>query len=72
MGTELDEAWGRINAMGGTIVDDRDDYGRGRNHAINQALAIIEELGGKDPATARKRFDEMVAKFRPLYEPHSG
>jgi hypothetical protein len=52
--TPLDQAWERINALGGTTKE-YDDFGRGINHAVDQALAIIEELGGSDPAPKRAK-----------------
>lgn len=45
----LNEAHRRVNALGG-YVDPDDKYGAGINDAITKALAIIEELGGSDPA----------------------
>ena len=65
--TELDEVWERVNAMGGTIVDEFDEFGRGRNHAINTVLAIIEEFGGKDPAPTRARIEELKGAFMRKY-----
>lgn len=50
--TALDIAWEQINALGGT-VGEYDDYGKGINHAVEQALFIIEELGGSDPLSKR-------------------
>jgi hypothetical protein len=44
----LDMAWGEINAIGGT-ADVHDRYGAGINRAVEEALAIIERLGGRDP-----------------------
>lgn len=40
------------DAIGGAC-DDGDDFGRGVNHAVGQALRIIEALGGRDPARRR-------------------
>lgn len=57
--SELDEAWERINALGGTGA--RNDFDSGVIHAVGQALLIIEELGGKDPAPARARVKELMA-----------
>jgi hypothetical protein len=39
----LDIAWERINALGGKVTE-YDDFGRGSNHAVEQALDIIDEL----------------------------
>ena len=50
--TNLDLAWEKINALGGTTTE-YDDFGKGINHAVEQALFIIEELGGTDPAPKR-------------------
>ncbi len=44
----LDTAWATINALGGPHGE-YDDFGRGINHTVEQALHIIEELGGMDP-----------------------
>lgn len=44
----LDLAWERINALGG-FADPDDKRGNGVNWAVERALNIIEELGGKDP-----------------------
>lgn len=49
----LDEAWAQINSIGGTHRTG-DRYGEGLNAAVGQALACLESLGAKDPAT-RKR-----------------
>jgi hypothetical protein len=56
--SELDDAWERINALGGKP---RNDFEAGVNHAVEQALTIIEELGGKDPAPARARILAAMA-----------
>lgn len=50
--TPLDLAWEKINALGGTTTE-YDDFGKGINHAVDQALFIIEELGGSDPCVKR-------------------
>jgi hypothetical protein len=44
--TELDLAWERINALGGL---ENSEF----NRAINDALDVIEELGGRDPIARR-------------------
>lgn len=44
----LDKAWNDINALGGRCGE-YDDYGKGINYAVGQALSIIEDLGGMDP-----------------------
>lgn len=44
----LDQAWYKINALGGTCGE-YDDFGKGINNAVEQALFIIEDLGGRDP-----------------------
>lgn len=49
---KLDLAWERINAIGGH-AGEYDDFGKGINHAVEQALMIIEELGGSDPLPKR-------------------
>lgn len=48
----LDQAWERINALGGSIRVPN-DYEQGYVHAVEQALLIIEELGGSDPLPKR-------------------
>lgn len=48
----LNTAWGNIAAIGGS-VSEYDDFGKGINHAVEQALFIIEELGGQDPLKPR-------------------
>lgn len=50
--TALDLAWEKINALGGK-ASEYDDFGRGINHAVDQALSIIEDLGGSDPLPKR-------------------
>jgi hypothetical protein len=50
--TAIDLAWEKVNALGGTHGE-YDDFGRGINNAVEQALFIIEELGGSDPAARR-------------------
>lgn len=46
----LDTAWDRINCLGGTF-ESHDQYGAGYVKAIDEALSIIEALGGRDPHT---------------------
>jgi hypothetical protein len=48
--SDLDRAWGYIAKLGG---HDRNttSYAEGFNDGINAALAQIESLGGRDPAT---------------------
>lgn len=46
----LDAAWERINALGG-YSDPADLEGRGYGRALDEVLAIIEALGGRDPVT---------------------
>lgn len=64
MENPLDLAWEKINAIGGTCGQ-YDDFGKGINHAVEQALFIIEELGGADPlpkrAAARQQVNEIMA-----------
>ncbi len=43
---QLDQIHERIDALGGRATD---DYDRGANDAIRDALRIIEEAGGMDP-----------------------
>ena len=43
---QLDQIHERIDALGGRATD---DYDRGANHAISDALLIIESFGGMDP-----------------------
>jgi len=57
----LDTAWGKINALGGTVTE-YDDFGRGINHAVSQALDIIEELGGQDPLKRREGAQDELSK----------
>ncbi len=47
MSEPLNEAWRQINAQGGV---GEHEYDHGYVAAINDALAIIEKLGGRDPA----------------------
>ncbi len=52
----LDQAWEAINGM----VDDPQarnlsSYEEGYRDAIDEALAIIERLGGQDPTAAKER-----------------
>ena len=51
MSHELNLAWERINALGGTA---NDDHSRGYVEAIDAALEIIEGLGGQDPAALKE------------------
>lgn len=44
----LNQAWKQINALGGYVAPD-DAHGQGYSKAINDALAIIEALGGRNP-----------------------
>lgn len=50
--TKLDEAWERVNALGGTAHSEAD---RIAGQTIDRVLRIIEELGGEDPAPKRFR-----------------
>ena len=43
--TALDDAWDEINALGGYVAPG-DVAGAAYNAAVNDALAIIEKLGG--------------------------
>lgn len=43
---KLDLAWQRIGALSGK---NRNDFESGCNHAVEQALLILEELGAMDP-----------------------
>lgn len=52
----LDEAHGRINAIGGYAAAD-DEFGKGVNSAVEQALDILEKLGARDPAIRRLEVD---------------
>ena len=45
---KLDKLHGEINAIGG-YAGEYDDFGKGSNHAVEQALFKIEEAGGMDP-----------------------
>ena len=47
--SELDQASEKISSIGG-YAGEYDDFGKGGNYAVEQALAIIESLGGMDPA----------------------
>ena len=47
----LDKAWERINALEGHYLSD--EVSRAYDKAIDQALAIIEDLGGRDPSTRK-------------------
>lgn len=46
--TPLDEAWAEINALGGYVAPD-DERAQGYSDALNDALAILERLGARDP-----------------------
>lgn len=48
----LNEAWARINALGGRDSGDSIEDGAFAE-AISRALAVIESLGGHDPAEKR-------------------
>jgi hypothetical protein len=50
----LDNAWDRINALGGTSSA-RDDWSAGYNSGVDAALLIIEELGGMDPLIRKQQ-----------------
>lgn len=54
----LDAAWEKINALGGT-VGEYDDFGRGINHAVEQATGIIEDIGGMDPLKRKQGADAI-------------
>lgn len=58
--TPLDEAWERINALGGISED---DFDLGINFAICEALKIIEDLGGVDPAPVRAQMAQDNSRF---------
>lgn len=58
--TDLDLAWERINALGGSAAD---DIGKSRNFAICEALKIIEDLGGVDPAPKRDEYRQANSQF---------
>jgi hypothetical protein len=45
---KLDKLHGEINAIGG-YAGEYDDFGKGTNHAVEQALFKIEDAGGMDP-----------------------
>ena len=42
----LDQAWENINSLGGAPTD---EYERGFNDAIGEALEVIEKMGGMNP-----------------------
>lgn len=48
----LDIAWERINALGGYVAPG-DVAGKAANDTVGEALKIIEDLGGRDPAQVR-------------------
>lgn len=48
----LDTAWAQINALGGT-AEPGDEAGAAVNRNVDQALALIEALGGRDPLKRR-------------------
>lgn len=54
--TLLDLAWEQINAIGGACADS-DVTGCAVNETVRQALAIIEGLGGSDPAPKRPKIE---------------
>lgn len=55
--TPLDLAWEEINALGGLPSTEAESY---YNRAINDALALIEALGGSDPAPKRARLERAA------------
>lgn len=61
--TPLDLAHERINALGGWY-DKKDPYDRGYHDAIQQALDIIEDLGGKDPLVLRAEIAGLRERIR--------
>ena len=56
----LDQAWGRINSLGGTYLPG-DLVAKAHVDAIGAALAIIEELGGMDPL--QRNLDPRTPEF---------
>lgn len=53
MDNPLDKVWEKINALGGTYsVGDLESTGYCK--AIDDALAIIEDLGGQDPLQVKR------------------
>jgi hypothetical protein len=61
--TLLDLAHERINALGGWY-DKEDAYDRGYHDAIQQALDIIEDVGGKDPLALRAEIAGLRERIR--------
>ncbi len=53
---DIDLAWEQINSLGGTPVCTHDHV---YNLAVNDALRIIESLGGYDPAERRQAVLKM-------------
>jgi len=53
----LDAAYAEINALGGYVAPG-DSYGLGVNATVEQALAILEKWGARDPSCPITR--EMV------------
>jgi hypothetical protein len=51
----LDLAWEAVNALGGMLAPNDGPIRHSYHAAINDALAEIEKLGGKDPAPQRLR-----------------
>lgn len=47
---KLDQLWAEVNALGGILDSDKDEYGRGINETVGVVLDMIEKLGGVDPA----------------------
>lgn len=61
---KLDLAWEAINALGGYVAPG-DLEGAAFSKAIDKALEVIEELGGKDPAQQRARERSLPGRGGP-------
>lgn len=60
--TNLDLAWERINALGGSDLQNN-SYDQGAVDTVTKALAIIEDLGGVDPAPKRAEWRQANSQF---------
>ena len=65
---KLDEAWQRIDALGGPLPDGDGyvlSYWRGFYNGIAEALSIIEDLGGVDPYIRQMEAELLEGKENP-------
>lgn len=62
--TNLDLAWEKVNALGGYVGPD-DAVGQAAKVIVNNALEIIEQLGGSDPLRKRAPANSLTQEDRP-------